>query len=103
MSSGDSSPNVNVGNKVCFIGGPEAGNVRVVPESHGEYLQTDGGYVYRIWPFKMKGDRRTVYFAYDAQEHPIKMLIDMWRDYSPTAQIKRDVDKGQLTYSTLGK
>jgi len=89
------------GNKVLFIGGPEAGNVRIVPESEGPEVKADNDWVYRIWPIRMPGDSNTVYFAYAANQHPLKMFIDMWREYSPSAQIKRSAET--LTYSKLGK
>lgn len=91
------------GRKVLFIGGPEAGNVRLVPDSHGDILKSDNDYVYKVWPMSMPGDRTKIFFAYAANEHPIKMLIDMWREYSPAAQIKRDhlKDGHALTYNNL--
>ena len=92
---------INVGNKVLFVGGPEAGNVRIIPESHGNVIQADGDYVYQIWPLKMPGDKRTAYFAYAADQHPLQMFLDMWRDYSPTAQIRRDNPDIALTYQSV--
>lgn len=89
------------GRKVLFIGGPEAGNIRIIPESHGDVVTGDADTVYKIWPMRMQGDKRTIYFAYVANEHPINMLIDMWREYSPVAQIKRGQDT--LSYNRVGQ
>lgn len=99
---GDSNPAINVGRKVLFIKGPEAGNVRVIPESHGDHIKADNDWVYRIWPVKMAGTTESIFFAYPADAHPIKMFIDMWREYSPVAQIKRSATEAR-TYSNLGK
>ena len=79
------------GNKVLFVGGPEAGNVRLVPESEGDMLKAGGteDYYYKIWPMKMAGSTDVLYFAYVANQHPMRMLLDMWREYAPTAQILR--------------
>ena len=96
---GDSSPNTQVGRKVLFVGGPEAGNVRIVPESMGDVMKADGDYLYKIWPFKMAGHSQTVHFAYAADQHPLNMLIEVWREYSPAAQIKREA--GIETYQKL--
>jgi hypothetical protein len=83
------------------VGGPEAGNVRVIPESHGDYIKGDNDYLYRIWPIRMPGHARTAYFACDAHQHPLDMFLEIWREYSPAAQIKRQAKEG-LTYSKLG-
>ena len=32
------------GRKVLFVGGPEAGNVRLIPESHGDIIKADHDY-----------------------------------------------------------
>ena len=45
----------NTGRKVLFVGGPEAGNVRLVPEADGDYVKADGDWIYKIWPIAMKG------------------------------------------------
>ena len=90
------------GNKVCFVGGPEAGNVRLIPESHGDLVRADNDWVYKIWPIRMTGADQTWYMAYAADQHPLKAIIDMWREYSPTAQIKRGQTEG-ITYSKLGQ
>ena len=94
---------IQVGNRVLFVGGPEAGNVRIIPESHGDFVKTDDDtWVYRIWPTRMAGDKRTLYFAYDAQRHPIEMYLEMWREYSPAAQIQRGAREA-LTYNKIGQ
>ena len=94
--------NVTVGNKVLFIGGPEAGNVRVIPESHGDVIMGDHDFLYKIWPIKMQGTKNSIYFAYAADQHPLQMFLDMWRDYSPAAQIRGDMDVA-TTYQKAGK
>jgi len=86
---GDSDPAITVGNRVLFVGGPEAGNIRVIPDSHGEYIKSDGDYIYRIWPVKMSGQTQAAFFAFAADQHPIGCFLEMWREYSPVAQIKR--------------
>jgi len=91
----------NVGNRVLFVGGPEAGNIRVIPESHGSTIKAPNDWVYRIWPVKMPGNNQTAYFAYAADQHPLQLFIDMWREYSPAAQIKRGHET--LSYSELGQ
>ncbi len=98
---GDKTPNIQVGNKVLFVGGPEAGNVRVVPESHGDMLKADNDYVYKIWPLRMAGNKKTAYFAYAADQHPLQMFMDMWREYSPVAQIKRNNPDIALAYQSI--
>jgi len=95
------SENIQVGNKVCFVGGPEAGNVRVVPESAGEHVMSEGDYLYRIWPMRVKGAAKTLYFAFAANEHPLNMYLEMWREYSPVAQIKRNDPSIAQTYQKV--
>lgn len=98
---GNKTPNIQVGRKVLFVGGPEAGNVRIIPESHGEHIKADHDYVYRIWPMRMVGDKSTAYFAYAADQHPLQLYIDMWREYSPVAQIKRGTADVARTYQSV--
>lgn len=88
------------GNKVCFVGGPEAGNVRIIPESAGEYFQ-EGDWIYRLIPFKLDDRSTTMYFAFAANQHPLTLLRDMWREYSPAAQIKRGSEI--RTYQRVGR
>jgi len=95
---GDKTPNIQNGNRVLFVGGPEAGNIRVIPESFGDVVKSEGDYLYKIWPFRMKGSTQTMYLAYAADQHPMNMLLDMWREYSPAAQIKRGTGGEMLTY-----
>ena len=98
-----SNPNIAVGNKVLFVGGPEAGNVRIIPESHGDHIKADNDYIYKIWPMRMAGDKKmTAYFAYAADQHPLNMYMDMWREYSPVAQIKRNNPDIANTYQRVG-
>lgn len=98
---GNKTPNIQVGRKVLFVGGPEAGNVRIIPESHGDRIKADEDFVYRIWPVRMAGDSRTAYFAYAADQHPLQLYIDMWREYSPVAQIKRNNPDVAMTYQSV--
>lgn len=93
--------NIQIGRKVLFVGGPEAGTVRSVPESAGEYLQAEGDYIYRVWTYKFVGNKEAVHFAYRADAHPANLFVELWREYSPTVQIKRAADA--LTYQTLQK
>ena len=92
---------INVGRKVLFVGGPEAGNVRIVPESTGDHVQGEGDYIYRIWPMRITGNTETAYFAYAADQHPLNMYMDMWREYSPVAQIKRADPNIAQTYQQV--
>jgi len=96
-----SSKNISVGRKVLFVGGPEAGNVRIIPESHGETIAADHDWIYRIWPIRIPGSNEIAYFAYAADQHPLKLFIDMWREYSPVAQIKRNNPEVAQTYQTV--
>jgi len=100
---GDSNPAINVGNKVLFVGGPEAGNVRVIPDSAGEYVQSEADYVYRIYPISLPGNSKKAFFAYAANQHPLQLFIDMWRDYSPAAQIRGRMDGVTETYQKARK
>jgi len=93
--------NIRVGRKVLFVGGTEAGNVRMVPESHGDVVKASDDEYYRIWPIKMKGSDAIMYFAYEAEGHPMQMLLEMWREYSPTAQIMRDNPNIAPTYQNV--
>ncbi len=90
--------NVRNGNRVLFIGGPEAGNVRIVPESYGDRVMGDGDYVYRIYPISLPGNKQKAFFAYAADQHPLNMFIDMWQEYSPAAQIRSQTAGVAQTY-----
>jgi hypothetical protein len=97
---------IRVGRKVLFVGGTEAGNVRVIPESHGDVIR--GGErgieeYYHIWPIRLKGADDVMYLAYDADKHPMQMLLEMWREYSPVAQIKRNNPDVAPTYQKVGQ
>ncbi len=98
----DNTPNIQTGRKVLFVGGPEAGNVRLVPESHGDHVKSESEYIYRIWPFKMAGSTEAMFFGYAADQHPMNMLVEIWREYAPVAQIKRNDPTIAQTYNTLG-
>ena len=76
------------GRKVAFIGGPEAGRARIIPESHGDHVMGPNDYLYRIWPINMTGSPKPIYFAFAADQHPMKMLFAMWEEYSIAAQIR---------------
>ncbi len=91
---------MKTGNKVLFVGGPEAGNVRIVPEDH-TVLKGDNDWLYQIWPVRMRGDKRVMYVAFDATKAPIEAFLEMWQEYSPAAQIRRDASEA-LTYQRVG-
>jgi len=97
----ENTKNIRNGNKILFVGGPEAGNVRIVPESEGDMLAA-GDYVYKIWPFQMQGHTAKMFFAYAADQHPMNLLLELWREYSPAAQIRRDATEA-ITYQKAGK
>jgi len=82
------SKNIKVGRKVGFIGGPEAGRMRIIPESAGKNVVGEGDFIYRIWPFSMPGAKEVLHLACAADQHPINMLIKMWEEYSVSAQIR---------------
>lgn len=94
-----SKPNLATGRKVWFVGGPQAGNVRKIPE--GDDLVNDGDFIYRIFRYAMPGDQLCVYIAYAANQPPIHALVDMWREYSEVAQIKRGITDEGKTYNKL--
>ena len=100
---GDSTPNIQVGNKVLFVGGPEAGNCRVIPDSVGDHVQSEGDFVYRIYPISLPGNSAKVFFAYAADQHPLQMFVDIWRDYSPAAQIRGKMPGVSMTYNKAKK
>lgn len=90
---------IRTGRRVCFIGGPEAGNVRMIPISAGDTV-SHGDYQYFIHPLAMKGSMDVMHFAFDAQRHPMNAFVEMWREYSAAAQVKRGID-GTRTYQNL--
>ena len=77
-----------VGRTVGFVGGPNAGQARVIPESAGDVVGAEGDYMYRIWPFRMPGAKETLHLAYAADQHPLNLLTKMWEEYSIAAQIR---------------
>lgn len=78
------------GRKVLMVGGPDAGRVRIVPEGI-EMLAGDEDWMYKIHTMRFS-DGQPVYFAFAANEHPGKMFVQMWREYSPAIMIKGDVE-----------
>ncbi len=99
----ENTKNIRNGNKVLFVGGPEAGNVRVIPESAGENVTGDGDYIYRIYPISLPGNSAKAFFAYAADQHPLNMFIEMWREYSPAAQIRSSLPGVAQTYQKVKK
>lgn len=91
---GDKTPNIQVGRRVLFVGGPEAGNVRMVPESHGDIVFGEDRYPYRIHSFRAGNDQ--LHIAYEQGSHILNAVVDMFREYAPAAQIKRE--SGITTY-----
>lgn len=89
------------GNRVCFVGGPEAGRVRVIPESVGQYVKSEGDFIYRLVKMQMPGHSGTAYFACSADQHPMDMFMEMWREYAASAQIKAGIS--DLTYNRAQK
>ena len=96
-----SDPAISIGNKVLFVGGPEAGNIRIIPESHGDIIKGDHDFVYRIWPLRMAGAKNTMYLAFAADQHPMNGFLEMWREYSPAAQIRRNATEA-TSYQRVG-
>lgn len=98
---GDNKQSAVTGNRVCFVGGPEAGRVRLIPESVGDHIKGEGDFIYRIVKMQMPGYHGTAYFACSADQHPMDMFMEMWREYAPAAQIKsKTLD---LTYNKAQK
>jgi len=97
----ENTKNVRNGNKVLFVGGPEAGNVRMIPESVGEFVQSEHDFVYRIIKLEMPGHSGVMWLAGSADQHPMEYFLEMWREYSPAAQIQRQT--GAMTYNVAKK
>lgn len=95
-----SDQHISVGRKVLFVGGPDAGRVRLVPESAGDYLMGEGDYLYRVWTYKFKDYNTAVHFAYRSDAHPANLFVELWREYSPAMQIRHGIDRGK-TYQTV--
>jgi len=85
------------GRTVGFVGGPEAGRARIIPESQGDKIRAAPGsdYWYRIWPFQLPGSKAILHLAFDIQKHPLNLLVALWEEYSVAAQI-RGGDHGYL-------
>ena len=76
------------GRPVGFVGGPNAGQARIIPESDGDYVAHDE-FIYRIWPFRLKGSgKETLFLACAKDQPPLVMLQQMWEEYSISAQIR---------------
>jgi hypothetical protein len=96
---GDSTPNIQVGRRVLFVGGPDAGVARKIPESYGDVVKhPDGEFVYRIHAFRVGND--VLHIAYENGNHILNAIVEMFREYSPTAQIKRETGQ-TLTYQHI--
>ena len=84
---GDKTPNITTGRRVLFVGGPDAGVARKIPESYGDYVKhSDGEYVYKIHSFRVGKDE--LHIAFRAGDHILNAIVEMFREYSPAAQIR---------------
>ena len=98
---GDKTPNIQVGRRVLFVGGPEAGNARSIPESYGDIVKShDGEYLYQIHHFRMGKD--VLHIAYRHGDHILNAIVEMFREYSPAAQIKRESGLAK-TYQSIAE
>ena len=79
-----------VGRNVAFIGGPDAGQVRIIPEDIGQVAS--GDWIYHIHPIQFHGTAKPLWFAYNADVHPAQMIVDLWESYSTTESLKRATD-----------
>jgi hypothetical protein len=84
---GKVSQHGRIGRNVAFIGGPDAGKVRIVPEDVPQ-LQS-GDWIYHIHPIQFHGTTKPLWFAYNADVHPAQMIVDLWESYSETESLKR--------------
>lgn len=90
--------NLHTGRKVLFVGGPEAGNARSIPESYGDIVKHgDGEYVYKIHQFRVGKD--VLHLAFRNGDHILNAVVEMFREYAPAAQIKRE--SGIQTYHNI--
>lgn len=78
-----------VGRKVAFVGGPDAGKVRRIPENIGQV--TAGDWIYHIHPVKFQGVE-TMWFAYNVDVHPAQLIVDMWEVYSTQKHLEASID-----------
>lgn len=93
------TPSIVTGRRVLFVGGPDAGVARKIPESYGNFVKhPDGEYVYQIHAFRVGKDE--LYVAYRQGDHILNAIVEMFREYSPTAQIKRETGQ-TLTYQHI--
>jgi len=77
-----------VGRPVGFIGGPNAGQARMIPEGAGDVVKGENGYTYRIWPFRASVGKNVMYLAFEDGRDPLEMMLVMWGEYSVSAQIR---------------
>lgn len=107
MAKGDkkTTQNVNVGRKVSFVGGPLAGDVRIIPDSVGEFIKAadDSDYHYRMFPLQFSHNTQAFWFAYDAQKDPSGFLVEMWDEYCPSAKVKRGLQITQFGKDRFGR
>lgn len=97
---GDKTPNIQVGRRVLFVGGPDAGVVRNVPESYGDYVKhPDGEFVYKIHSFRVGKDQ--LFIGFQQGDHILNAIVEMFREYSPAAQIRRET--GTQTYQSIAQ
>jgi hypothetical protein len=73
---------------VAFVGGPEAGRARRVNNEDLGNTLVSGDWRYRIYPFQFPGTPKPIYFAFADNEPPVKLLFQMWEEYSVAAQIR---------------
>jgi hypothetical protein len=83
-----------VGRKVAFVGGPEAGNVRTVPEDVA--VLSSGDWEYAITGLSFVGDSRKLWFAFDRYRSPADLILELWDEYCPAAMIKRDATPSSI-------
>jgi hypothetical protein len=86
---------------VGFIGGPYAGQARMIPRGEDVIQDAQTAAVYRIWPFRAKNNpNKVLWLAFENGRDPLDMVRAMWEEYSISAQI-RGGDHGYLR--RLGK
>lgn len=83
-----------VGRRVAFVGGPEAGHVRTVPEDVN--FMTSGDWQYAVVGITFTGDRKKLWFAFDRTRSPTELLLELWEEYCPAAMIKRDMTPSSM-------
>jgi hypothetical protein len=73
-----------------MVGGPDAGRIRVIPESAGEFVKGEHDWVYQIRTLSFGPGEEPIHFAFAADQHPGQMFVQLWREYAPAIQIKGD-------------